>query len=114
VPPLFRWWLAGVGGCAAVAIVGLTVGMGAWWIDLDAQDAARVVSSSSGALVLVLMLGYIGCVVAALVFAWTSWINHFLSGLLAAGIGMALVSFLVGWIPLRGGFVKLERLELSN
>ena len=86
-----------------MAIVGLTVRMGAWWIDLNAQDAARVVSSSNGALVLVLMLGYIGCVVAALVFAWTSWISHSISGLIASGVGTATVSLLVGGIPLRGG-----------
>ncbi len=111
VPLTIRWWLAGVGVCAALTIVGMTVGLGAWWIDLTAQDAARVVSSSNGALVLVLMLGYVACVVGALMAAWTSWLTFSGRGLVLNSLALAAISFAMGAWPLRWGLAKLERLE---
>ena len=95
---------------AALTIVGLTVGSGAWWIDPSAQDAARVVSSSSGALALVLVLMYVGCVVGALVAAWTSWATGAYGWLVVTSLGLVLVSVLAGWLPVRMGFSRLERL----
>ncbi len=114
IPLTIRWWLAGVGIIAALAIVGLTVGLGAWWIDLKAQDAARVVSSSTGALVLVLMLCYVGCVVAALVGAWTSAVSRSHGGLIWASVGLLVVSVVTGVLPVWGGLRRLERLEWTS
>ena len=111
IPLAIRWWLAGVGVIAAMTIVGLTVGLGAWWIDPSAQDAARLVSSSNGALVLVLMLAYVGCVVAALGMAWASWTMHAPVRLIATTVGLMLISLVSGWVPVRLGRSKLERLE---
>jgi ABC-2 type transport system permease protein len=111
VPTAIGWWLAAVGVVAAVALVGLTVGFGAWWADPAAQDAARVVSSSNGAIVLVLMLGYVAGVVAALVIAWAGWGAGAPWRFAAATLGLLAVSAAAAGIPLRKGLVRLERLE---
>jgi ABC-2 type transport system permease protein len=111
IPFAIRWWLSGVGVLAALTIVGLTVGLGAWWIDPSAQDAARVVSSSRGALVLVLMLGYVGCVVGSLVMAWSGWAHASPAQVLLTSGALVIVSVAAGWLPVRMGRTKLERLE---
>ncbi len=114
VPLAIRWWLAVVGFIAALTIVSLSVGLGAVWIDPHAQDAARVVSSSNGALVLVLMLAYVGCVVAALVTVWTGWLRASMGWLsAAASLALAGLSVLLGGVALRRGLHRLDRLEWS-
>lgn len=112
IPMPIRWWLAAVGAIAAVTLVGMTVGLGARWIDPSAQDAARVVSSSRGVLALVLMLGYVGCVVGALVIAWSGWLSPSLGWVVPASTaGLVAVSALAGWLPVRLGLATLNRLE---
>ncbi|MBI4003847.1 MAG: hypothetical protein HY353_02390, partial [Candidatus Omnitrophica bacterium] len=111
VPFQIRWWLAGVGVVSAATLVALAVGLGAWWIDPSAQDAARVVASSNGALALVLMLGYVGCVVGALLVAWISWTRAFPAGVVLASVGLCAVSGLAGWWPIRQGMRRLDQLE---
>jgi len=113
VPVAVRWWLASVGVVASFTMVGLAVGLGAWWIDPTVQDAARLVSSSKGALVLVLMLGYVGCVVATLVAVWTNWLSHPLRGALLASLGLLAVSLVVGGVPLLKGVARLQQFEES-
>ena len=92
IPVPMVWWLAGVGIMASLSLVGLTLGLGAWWIDVHSSDPARIVSSSSGALALVVMLGYVGMVAWSLVMAWSAWgerktVNRFI--LVGSGIGPA-------------------------
>jgi ABC-2 type transport system permease protein len=111
VPAAIRWWLAGVSVLAALSLVGLTVGLGAWWIDPRAQDPARVVSSSSGALALVCMLVYVGWVVTGLVVAWGGWSQRLPRDVVWATAGLLLVSALVAWGPVWKGVRTLERLE---
>ena len=111
IPMPMRWWLAGVGIVAGVTLVALTVGLGAWWMDPTAQDAARVVSSSNGALVLVLMLCYVGCVVAALMAAWGAWTAHAPRLLLLVSVGLAVVSAIASWVPMHWGLRQLEQFE---
>ncbi len=106
-----RWWLAAVGVVAGITLVALTVGCGAWWMDPTAQDAARVVSSSNGALVLVLMLCYVGCVVAALLAAWGASTAHDPTMLLLASAGLAAISAIASWVPMRQGLRQLEQFE---
>ena len=114
LPPIIRWWLALQGVLAAVTIVSLTVGFGAWWMDPEAQDAARIVSSSNGALVLVLVLCYVGAVVAALVLAWTSWLRSDYAQLTVASVGLGVISVLANVVPIQGGLRRLERFESAN
>jgi hypothetical protein len=103
-----------MGAVASVTLVGLTVGLGAWWIDPGAQDAARVVSSSNGALVLVLMLGYVGCVISALVLAWHGWLLGRPGLLAVATVALLGVSAIVGVWPVRRGAQVLAHLELTG
>ena len=111
VPPPVRWWLALIGMIGSLTLVGLTVGFGAWWIDPTAQDAARVVSSSQGALVLVFVLGYIACVAAVLVLVWTGWAGQMVGRVVLASVGLVAVSVIVGLTPFVKGLARLERLE---
>ena len=113
VPLAIRWWLAGIGLLASLTIVGLTLGLGACFIDLTAQDAARVVSSSNGALVLVLMLGYVGCVVIALMIVWASPIGSSPLWRLLATAEVIGASVLAGVIPVYRGAASLTRLEYT-
>ena len=111
IPMPIRWWLSGVGAMAALTIVWLTVGLGAYWVDVDAQDAARVVSSSNGALALVAMLGYVGAVVAALVAAWTEWLHGASGRLVMVTVGLVSASLIAGLVPIQQGLARLERLD---
>jgi len=112
VPIMIRWWLVGVGAVSSLTIVGLTVGLGALWIQPTAQDAARVVSSSYGALTLVFVLGYVGCVVAALVAVWGEGLGHpSTAGVWLASLGLVAVSLVTGLLPIRLGLTKLTQLE---
>ena len=114
VPGPMAWWLAAVGAVASFSLVGLTAGLGAWLIDPGASDPGRIVSSSNGALALVLMLGYIGTTIWALVVGWTSWINRQPLGFGLAGLGLLGASWLLGVLPVRRGVGVLERLEFST
>lgn len=114
VPPVMGGWLACVGILASVTLVSLMVGLGAWWVDPDAQDPARIVSSSRGALALVAMLGYVACVVAALVVAWTSWLQAAVGWFMAASAALVVVSWFVSVVPLQLGLRTLERLERAG
>jgi len=111
IPFVIGWWLGLVGVLASVTLVAMAVGLGAWWIDPNAQDPARVVSSSYGALALVWMLGYVGCVAVALELAWTTWTGLGWVGMAVASLGLAIISGLMGGIPIRNGLARLNRLE---
>jgi ABC-2 type transport system permease protein len=106
-----RLWLAGVGAIAAVSLTGLTLGLGAKLIDIKAQDPARLVSSSSGAITLVLMLLYVGVVGFSLVLAWEADARGGVFMFLAA-MPAALASFILGYLPVKLGMRSLERIEL--
>lgn len=114
VPVVVQWSLGGIGILAALTIVGMTIGFGALWIEPGAQDAARVVSSSSGALVLVLMLCYVACVVGVLVVVWLNAFNATSQGPLLAGAALLATSIGLGVIPVYRGLARLERLETSD
>ena len=112
IPPAVFWWLLVVGALASIGLVGLSVGFGALLIDPTATDAARVVSSSSGALTLLVMLFYVGGVSWTLVVAWSGWVAHGARGLLLPGLGLMVGSAAFGGLPVRQGLKRLERLEV--
>ena len=111
VPMEICWWLSGVGLLSSLALIGLTIGFGAWWIDLGAQDAARVVSSSNGALVLMLVLCYVAGVITTLVVVWTQWLKSAMVGIIVGNAIFLGMSLLAGLLPLYKGLARLERLE---
>ena len=111
IPMPVRWWMALVGVCGAFTLVSFTVGLGAWWIDPTVQDSARFISSSTGALVLVLMLSYVACVSVALIIAWRGWYHHHAEWIWMATGGLFVFSGLTSAIPLYRGLITLERLE---
>lgn len=111
VPPAMQWWLAAVGVMAALTIVALTVGLGACWMDPTAQDAARVVASSDGALVLVAMLAYVGTVVTGLVFSWAAWSRGAVDQVISITFALMALSVLTGWLPIRFGAETIRRVE---
>jgi hypothetical protein len=89
----------------------MTVGLGACWMDPTAQDAARVVASSDGALMLVAMLAYVAAIVAGLVFVWAGWAAGNLSRVLGVSAGLVLASLLAGGLPLWFGRAALARVQ---
>ena len=111
VPFVMSVWLGGVGIVASLTLVAMMVGLGAWWIDPKAHDPARIASSSYGAMALVAMLFYVGCVVGALVLAWTSWFNARPLEFALVSVLLLVLSWFMGAIPVRRGRRMLERLE---
>ncbi len=111
IPSPIRLWLLGAGLISSLAIVGLSVGLGCLWIDPTAQDAARVVSSSNGAMALILMLAYVSCVVVGFVGFWLCWMHHSPTGLFGISLSLVGVSMFTGWVPMRLGLKRMERLE---
>lgn len=111
VPAELRWWILGVAVMAAWTIVALAVGLGAWWADPAVTDAARVVSSSRGALALVAMLAYVALVIAGLFFAWAGSAAHRPAALSGAVATLALISAFLSWRLVQGGERALAERE---
>ncbi len=111
IPVPIGWWLAGVGVCASLSLVGLVLGLGSLWLDMQATDPARIVSSSNGALALVLMLVYVGLVAWSLVVFWSGWIQGQPAALLLATAALVALSLLFGCVPVLRGRRALERFE---
>lgn len=111
VPGPLRGWLLLIGLAAAWTIVAITVGLGAWWADPSATDAARVVSSSRGAMALVGVLVYVGLVIAALLAAWAGWAAHRPWETAGAAAALGCLSAAVGWWLVRRGAQVLAEQE---
>ena len=111
VPAPLGWWMAAVGVVTSVTLVAFALGLGSWLLDPSASDPAKIVSSSSGAMALVLMLAYVGVVIWSLVVAWTSWMHQHMEGLVLATAVLLVASVLWGYTPLRRGLSTLERFE---
>ena len=112
VPLPMVWWLAGIGVLAALSLVGFSVGFGAVVIDPQVSDPARFVSSSNGALALLLMLVYVAGVSWSLAVAWGAWVHRDALSWIVASAAVGLSSWLFGYLPIRLGLRTLERLEL--
>lgn len=103
VPAELRGWILGIALVSAWTIVALAVGLGAWWADAAATDAAQVVSSSRGALALVAMLAYVAFVIAGLFAAWAGLTARAPAVVAAVAAGMGLSSAGVSWFVMRRG-----------
>ena len=62
-------------------------------------------------MVLVLMLGYVGCVAWALAVAWDGWASGAFFELMLSSAALGLLSFLTAALPVQLGLERLERLE---
>ncbi|HEX9779640.1 MAG TPA: hypothetical protein VGB20_00315 [bacterium] len=111
IPEGIRMWLAGVGGMTALSIVGLAVGMGGWRIQPRAENSAQVVSSSDGAMVLVIMIAYVSAVVFAMVLTWQGIQDRLPDLVIFSTTALLLVSVFVGWMPVLRGLHTLHSLE---
>jgi len=105
-------WLAGIGALAGMSLVAMTLGLGALLIDRYGDDPAKIVSSSSGALTLVLMLTYVGCLTGGIVLGWKAWAVTHVPGVLGSSALLLLLSVVFGYVPLAAGWRKLAQLEL--
>jgi hypothetical protein len=93
------------------ALNGLAVGLGVLYPNFKDANPAKIVSGFGGTLCLVLSSVYILASIALLIFgtgslhARTSWV-------LESTGAFVLLSFLIGWLPLRWGLQRLKNLEV--
>jgi len=111
VPGVLRIWMAAVGCVASVSVVGLALGLGTLLIDPTVSDPAKFVSSSSGALALVLMLGYVGMIGWSLTLLWSWWLHGATMLLGFAGVVVVGGSLGFGALPLMLGLKRLASFE---
>jgi ABC-2 type transport system permease protein len=92
------------------ALNGLAVGLGVLYPNFRDANPSKIVSGFGGTLCLVLSFFYILASVLLLGFGTTGLHSH--SGWVIACVsGFTLLSFLIGWLPLKLGFRQLKRFE---
>jgi ABC-2 type transport system permease protein len=92
------------------ALNGLAVGLGVLYPNLKEANPNKIVSGFGGTLCFVLSSVYILGSVLLLVFAASGW--HGRALLTTEGIsGFLVLSFLVGWLPLKFGLRQLKKFE---
>jgi ABC-2 type transport system permease protein len=93
------------------ALNGLAVGLGVMYPNFKDANPSKIVSGFGGTLCLVLSFLYILASVLLLGFGTTR--PHLRAGTVAASLsGFALLSFVIGWLPLRLGLAQLRHLEI--
>lgn len=98
----------------AFTLAGLAMGLGALFPNFREDNPAKIVSGFGGTLCLVLSFLYIVGSVALLAVG-SPWAEHGerpVRSILAAWIGFALFSFLIGWAPYRLGLRRVRNFEL--
>lgn len=93
------------------ALNGLAVGLGVLYPNFKDANPSKIVSGFGGTLCLVLSFLYILASVLLLGFG-TTGINAHISWAFASVSGFVLLSFLIGWMPLRVGLGHLHKLEV--
>src|SRR5258706_2759062 len=92
------------------ALNGLAVGLGVLYPNLKEANPTKIVSGFGGTLCLVLSFFYILASVLLLGFGTTGFHPH--SGWVVATVsGFTVLSFLIGWLPLRLAFRQLTKFE---
>jgi ABC-2 type transport system permease protein len=93
-----------------LALNGLSMGLGVLYPNLREPQPAKIVSGFGGTLCLVLSFLYILTSVLALGFGTTGLHPH--PGLVVASVGFfALLSMMIGWLPLKLAFHRLKNFE---
>ncbi len=93
----------GLGGFVCVALTGLSVGLGAKFINLKSNNPAEIISGFGGSMLLVTHLSYLAVIGIFLL------LSHEHQGIIF--LTMAAASLLIGTIPLKIGVHALKRME---
>ncbi len=92
-----------LGFFVCIALTGLSVGLGAKFINFKTNNPAAIISGFGGSMLLITHLSYLTCVGAFLALSKETHIVNF--AMMAAG------SLLAGFIPLKLGSRAMERME---
>jgi ABC-2 type transport system permease protein len=106
-------WVALFGVVATVmtfTLNGVAIGLGVLYANLKEANPNKIVSGFGGTLCLVLSSVYILASVALLVFGTMELPRH-TSRAVESFIGFALLSLLIGWLPLKLGLERLKNFE---
>jgi ABC-2 type transport system permease protein len=92
---------------------GLAAGLGVLYPNFKENNPSKIVSGFGGTLCLVLSFVYILGSVLLLAFAWPGLRRHTPSPewALASVVVFALLSFVLGWLPLKLGLRQLPKFE---
>jgi len=90
---------------------GLAIGLGVLYPNFKDANPAKIVSGFGGTLCLVLSSVYILASIALLVFG-AGGLHAHVSWALESTSAFVLLSFLIGWLPLRYALQRLENVEV--
>lgn len=101
-------------GVMTFALNGLAIGLGVLYPNFREDNPSKIVSGFGGTFCLVLSFLYILASIVALAFGapWARGGTEALSVLLASWLCFAVISMLVGWVPLKLALRKLQKIEL--
>jgi ABC-2 type transport system permease protein len=94
------------------ALNGLAVGLGVMYPNFKDANPSKIVSGFGGTLCLVLSFLYILASVLLLGLGTTSRLPFHSFTIAASLCGFVLLSFVIGWLPLRLGLAQLRHLEI--
>jgi ABC-2 type transport system permease protein len=92
------------------ALNGLAVGLGVLYPNLKEANPSKIVSGFGGTLCLVLSSVYIFASIGLLVFG-TAGLHAHASWAIESIVAFALLSFSIGWLPLKYGLRQLKNFE---
>lgn len=98
----------------SLALNGLAVGLGVLYPNFREDNPSKIVSGFGGTFCLVVSFLYIVAAIAALAFGapWARAGTQPLPILIAAWAAFAIISVLVGWVPLKLGLRRVREMEL--
>jgi hypothetical protein len=113
--PGVRWLAVGLAAAIAVAVCGLSTGLGAVFLDLQTRNPAAIVSSFGGTLNMVLNLAFLLAAIAPFGFLFHMRTIHalgalgFARGLALAGVWLLFITVAATALPLGLGARSLRR-----
>ena len=115
--PLMTGVAIGLAMAVSLAASGLSVGLGAIFLDLRHRNPAAIVSGFGGTLNLVLSMGFMLMAILPFAFAFHCYFSAYIGiaalhrGLVAAGVWLLLITTAATALPLRLGARSLSRHE---